>query len=155
MITKNFRNWLQLASNGGSSISNAMKNINGELLTSYFGSGTSNGFNYSRRKLSVGDNDTLPSKEDYTIHTTNLTQISTVTVPTGSGDSQTYEANTHGSYTSTTFTNNTAESIVIKEVGLICAIGSSTTQECLFAREVIEPVTIQPNETYTFTMKFE
>lgn len=157
MITKNFRSMLQVLSIGtGSTITNGFKTIDGTLVGAYVGSGSTIPFYNSSRELFVGTNGALPSKDDYTIETTNLTKVSTATMPTSSGNAQNYETNTHGSYTTTTFTNNTQEPITIREVGLVCKVGSSSPySQCLFAREVIEPVTIQPNETYSFTMKFE
>jgi len=148
---------LQIITEGGSNKSNAFKDIDGTLQNGYIGNiGQYFVFANGRRELLVGVNGTPPTKDDYTIETTGLTKISSTTIPNSSSNEQTYEENTHASYTSTTFTNNTLEPITIREVGLVCNVGSNSPyHRCLFAREVIEPVTIQPNETYTFTMRFE
>lgn len=157
MITKNFRAWMQLVTSGGSTQNDGMKTIDGTIRSAYFGGGSSNALYFTQRKLFVGTNDTPATRDDYTIQSADLTLVSSSTIPTSSSSTfQNYENNTHGSYTTSIYTNNTNEPITIKEVGLVCVVGSSSSNDlCLFAREVITPVTIQPNETYSFTMKFE
>lgn len=51
-------------------------------------------------------------------------------------------------------TNNTDTSIIVSEVGVFGMLeNSGRYKKVLFIRNVIEPVTIKPNETKTFTVK--
>lgn len=51
-------------------------------------------------------------------------------------------------------TNNTDANIIVSEVGVFGIYDTSATyQRILFTRNVIEPVTIKPGETKTFTVK--
>lgn len=104
--------------------------------------------------LYVGNDNTAPTADDYTMDTTNLGL--TVVATTGTNDS------TAGSYTqnyiaifNSTFRNDTNADITVSEVGII---GSgrgpfSNPKTFLIARDVLStPVTITPGEAYTFTM---
>ena len=51
-------------------------------------------------------------------------------------------------------TNNTDANIIVSEVGVFGMYDTSATyQRILYTRSLIEPVTIKPNETKTFTVK--
>ena len=51
-------------------------------------------------------------------------------------------------------TNNTDANIIVSEVGVFGTYDTSTTyQRILYTRTLIEPVTIKPGETKTFTVK--
>ena len=104
--------------------------------------------------LYVGNDNTAPTADDYTMDTTNLGL--TVVNTTGTNNS------TPGSYTQNyiaifnrTFKNDTNADITVSEVGII---GSgrgpySSEKTFLIARDVLStPVTIAPGDAYTFTM---
>lgn len=150
MITKNFRSALQATVVGGSSANTSYKNINGTTPTY-----SNNPLSSSPvKKLVVGTNDTTPSIEDYSIDVaSNLTGISNAQFPT---TKQSYDENTMGFLVTGTFTNSTNENITIKEVGIYgytYGNNPSANDTVLLIREVIEPVTIAPNDTYSFTIK--
>ena len=104
--------------------------------------------------LYVGNDNTAPTADDYTMDDTNLGL--TVVNTTGTNDS------TAGSYTQNyiaifnrTFRNDTNADITVSEVGII---GSgrgpfSNPKTFLIARDVLStPVIIAPGEAYTLTM---
>lgn len=53
-------------------------------------------------------------------------------------------------------TNNTEEDITVNEIGVFRANSENSTEpKLLVTRNVIEPVTIKPGETKTFTIKID
>lgn len=101
----------------------------------------------------VGVNSASPTSEDYTMDMTN--QGLTIVNTTGTNDSTPghYNQNYIAIFTRT-FRNDTDSDVTVCEVGII---GSgrgpfSNSKDFLFARDVIDPVTIAPGEAYTFTM---
>ena len=103
---------------------------------------------FTSMKLCVGTGSATPASTDYAI--TNADAGLTVVTRTGTNDG------TAASYTqdyigifSVTYRNDTASDITVSEVGLI---GSSNSADILLARETFTPVTIEPGDSYTFTM---
>lgn len=99
-------------------------------------------------KLCVGTGSATPASTDYAI--TNADAGLTVITRTGTNDG------TAASYTqdyigvfSVTYKNETGSNVTVSEVGLI---GSSQGMDILVAREIFTPVTIEPGDSYTFTM---
>ena len=109
---------------------------------------------FSSMTIVVGSGNTAPDVFDYAMDN----QIDTLTVIASNGTNN----NSTGSYAnnyigvfSKTFENNTESDIVVSEVGIMSAsnLGTPYDKYFLLARDVIEPVTIAPGETYTFTMR--
>lgn len=105
---------------------------------------------YNNMKLYVGNGTTIPTVDDYNMESkiTTLTELGhNRTAPSGISDNFMLTA-------STTFKNNTNEAITVSELGFITGYNDQypDSGSFLLAHELIEPVTIQPNETYAFTM---
>ena len=116
-------------------------------------SGVSVAYDY-RYMLCLGASDTKETIDDYTLESVPLTSKKV---------SQINSDNTYIIAFTNTVANETESSVTVKEIGLgIRAKGwksssSSTTsykgENCLLFRKVLDsPVTILPNETYTFTL---
>lgn len=98
--------------------------------------------------LYVGSGTTEATIDDYNLESedSDLSVIS----KSGTDDSSNadYNQNYIASY-SGTFKNNTENDITISEIGIMA---TTSWGKILFAREVIEPVVIAPQKTYTFSM---
>ena len=109
--------------------------------------------------LILGVNDTPPSKDDYTADRTGTTGL---TLLADNNDYQTVVATTINSsncnYFGTclrTYRNDSNEDITIHEIcsyGRVTASSASTKKYVMLSRDVIEPLTIHPGETYTFAV---
>ena len=101
-------------------------------------------------RIVLGDSDTPVTVDDYALGndiTSSLSFVSGITGPTRTAKSD------FPSITAA-FKNNTANAITVKEVGVMTGYNfnnSSQTGQCLIARKLITPVTIQPGESYAFT----
>lgn len=115
---------------------------------------------YEPTIMVLGDGDTPPQKTDYKldsfIGSDKLQCVSNTWVK-----NQTYDENTGDLYTRMwTFKNISNEPVTVKEIGLLTCTcnnsgyntySASTHHKVLVAREVLtSPVTIQPDEKYTF-----
>ena len=94
--------------------------------------------------VALGLNDDPETPSDYTLETTGLTgQSITLT----KGQESFFLQATLSAY------NGTDEAITVKEIGLYLQATSSAPENCLLYRKVLEaPVTVQPDETYVFSL---
>lgn len=116
-------------------------------------SGNYNNGNYNLMKMFlerislVVGNGTEPAKStDY-----NMSMIDTLTVlnSTGSNTDHNYDCDFgYAAFFTKTFKNDTDSDITVTEVGLY----ANQNKDYLFAREVIDPIVIHPQEIYTFSM---
>lgn len=94
-------------------------------------------------KVGIGSGNTPATIDDYTLETpiTTLTasQVSVIAVNVIEDGFEFMIV--------TTYTNNTSEDVTVREVGWLADAG------VLLSREIIDPVTIGPNESKTFTIK--
>jgi hypothetical protein len=155
MLTKNGKLFYGFGSMKSSTNCSGYKLCSGGLKS--ITSGT-----YDRGIIDVGNGTTAPTVDDYCMESENttLTYISdSRDVPIKTD----YEKDYIYSCT-TTYKNNTSNPITITELGLYRTSSGNTasvpieesapisTFGVLIAREVIDPVIINPNETKTFTM---
>lgn len=121
-----------------------LKTIEG---TNYNAPPSNNDFRFY--EVRVGSGTTEPTMDDVDLeaYVSSLTKISnTEKYPSD------YDANYIASYT-TSFKNNTDVDVTISEIGVFYAYQySGVSNICMVAREVISPVTIAPQKTYTFSM---
>lgn len=107
------------------------------------------GTNYDCVRIALGDSDTPVTVDDYALGndiTSSLSLVSGITGPTRTVKSD------FPSITAV-FKNNTANAITVKEVGVMAGYyfnNGTQTGQCLIARKLITPVTIQPGESYAF-----
>ena len=94
--------------------------------------------------VALGLNDDPEAPSDYTLETTGLTGKS---INLSKGQDGYFLQATLGAY------NGTDEAITVKEIGLYLQAVSSAPENCLLYRKVLEaPVTVQPDETYVFSL---
>jgi len=171
MITKNFKAIIRLPFLGDTSNTNkcSVKKINGEnsYPCLYNQASTSFGLNImaneSYRKIIVGNGTTPPSSDDYALENmiTGLTINTSDSFPNyneqkiGDGDNMYNVLNNYGVVNITaTATNNTDNDITISEIGFVVALSSSSIEEgIMIDREVFSPITIHPDESYSFYIK--
>ena len=99
-----------------------------------------------RISLVVGNGTSLAKSTDY-----NMSMINTLTVlnSTGSNYAHDYDCDSgYAAFFTKTFKNDTDSDITVTEVGLY----ANNNKDYLFAREVIDPIVIHPQEIYTFSM---
>ena len=105
--------------------------------------------------LEVGTGNTHPTVNDFSLaeKCEQLTPISIISTYS----SETYENASYCVNISKTFKNNTDSEITINEIALTAsAISASNgvhSHNFIVCREVIEPVTLQPGDTYTFSIE--
>lgn len=107
------------------------------------------GSSYDTTRIVLGDSNTPVTVDDYALGNDITSSLSLVSGIIGARTAQ-------SDFPSITavFKNNTANAITIKEVGVMTGYSfnnSGQTGQCLIARKVITPVTIQPGESYAFT----
>lgn len=106
------------------------------------------GYNLACTFLGYGSGDTEPTADDYNLE-------SVISTLTGSGATQVITA-TGKQYTQVV-TNETADTITVKEIGLYALFWSAEIpglRPALLYREVLDaPVTLQPGQTNTFTVE--
>lgn len=109
---------------------------------------------WNEAKLRVGGGVTPVSKKDYKLENqyNSLTYTKTSTFTN-------YNYNSNLDYLTiktVTVTNNTDSIYTITEIGLLGYLYANYTgKETLLAREIIEPIILNPGDTYTFTMKIK
>lgn len=156
MYTKNGLNALSIGfiNDYNSYASRYFKNIDGE--TWYLSSSVaSNLFQMTQNlRIVVGAGNTAPTTDDYILEdeiTTGLTVVAT-----GNSKGRQYFAydDYYIAYASATFRNDSDADIVVREVGIYTKPQSySEDNTILVAREVLSsPVTIHPQESYSFTL---
>ena len=110
----------------------------------------------SRRKLILGSGTTQPTTNDYSLENqiSNLTTIGSTTFPTSSNRNTSYETASNMLIQGITVKNNTSDIITVSELAIYMdyPTSGSTQNAIIINREVITPVQIQPNETYTFVV---
>lgn len=102
----------------------------------------------------VGAGTTAPTIDDYCMESeiTDLQQLSLYTRPNYTDDSGNVPYITDILNVTATYRNNTSNDITVTEIGFgVRSYGNNA--DYLLCREVLdEPVTIEPNKVYTFTM---
>lgn len=99
-----------------------------------------------RLTLVVGNGTTPAKSTDY-----NMNVINTLTVlnSTGTNTAHDYDCDSgYAAFFTKTFKNDTDSDITVTEVGLY----ANNNANYYFAREVIDPIVIHPQEIYTFSM---
>lgn len=157
MINSNFVSIVLSGTNGGASLTNTLElKLSGGsrpgggdwmyYLTTSLVKATTAGVNYSGTYLIFGNGNTPPNN-DYSLSseiTSGLTCNAIRQAFTKSGMI----------YTST-ITNDSSNPITITEIGLCedCVISGNEYGQAILGREEIEPITLQPGDTKSFTYK--
>lgn len=143
MITKNGKNAMKFYTN-----SVYLQPSNPEVSQQSINQGDRRSPEYI--KILLGSGDTTPTDSDIKLEE----EISTLTtISSYTPSSNAYEDN-YIVTSSITVKNNTNENIVVKEMGIVNIRYLSTyNYYFLYAREVLEtPITIEPNQTKSFSM---
>ena len=156
MLTKNGYEFFQFA---GSGTTCYFKDTNGDNQTIYSNQ-RSNIVNAANRKVWVGTGETAATVNDITLDTkdSSLTEISSSSYPysAAGGFATSYDDIRNFIFTcTTTYQNNTADPITIKEVGLVVGVTllNSEMKYALLYREVLEaPETVEPGKSYAFSV---
>lgn len=140
---------------GGNTNSNSGTTNNGALT--YHETASTSTSNWYYFGIVLGTGTTAPTINDYKMESyipegTLSYTGSSLTLPLTNG-----EWANNGTFSLTqTVANNTENSVTVTELGIYNAGASGTTANCmLLTRDVISPVTIQPNETKTFIISWD
>ena len=154
MLTKNGKTlFTQSLNSNGQANDRPFKNTAGtSISTGSFGWGTGKNIMnlMTGMNIVVGSGTTEPTADDYVMEQ----QINSLTV-VQSSNSGNRSMNYNDGYIyalARTFKNNTSDPITISEVGVYSQSLPNNLGVVMYAREVIAPVTIQPDHTYTFSM---
>lgn len=161
MITRNFKNLIRGLFYSASSTSSVsvpkcrLRNTSGDYINNdvYLGYlGTKNQY----KRFDVGTGTTAPTIDDYCMENenTDLQQLSLYIRPNYTDDNSNSPSYIADIITITaTYKNNTSNNITISEMGFSVSSYSNYNNKYLLCHEVLdEPVTIEPNKVYTFTM---
>lgn len=157
MLTKNGKSIFTLAIDSNNyEKDRQLKNTTGQSYNTGslgWGSGRNVPSVLNNTYMAVGESGGNPSVDDINL----LSSINVLTLVDSSSTinrTPSYEDNYLYSF-SVTYKNNTAYSVVVREVGLFARLMNHLNEyvgTVLLARETISPITIQPQKTFTFTM---
>ncbi len=162
MITKNGSLIMGRVRIGSSTIpSNTLVNYTGTVYSEgVYGSANMNSPNKNNTSNNPGDNyvvmnlgvgDTAPTVNDYSVAQSLIDGVDVNTLIVCTAAMMSFGSTGNPVYTYA-FTNNAADAITVKEIGLSITLSGGSQGKYLLAREVLSsPRTVAPGETVTFS----
>lgn len=133
---------------------NALASLSGVTVKSTSGAMNNIGAGYTYLgRVAVGSSDAAFSTDDYHLTDANNDNLGLTLLSSEETYNHTYEDDYIATFSST-YKNNTAEAITVKEIGVYMHYTSSPVSDYMITRDVGAGVTreIQPGETATFSV---